>query len=54
MVCEVMNDFFSRKMLVRRGSKQQCWHSRRDLLFTTRVNDGGGGSQLKSVHLGMF
>lgn len=24
-------------MLVRRGSRQQCWHSRRDLLFTTRV-----------------
>lgn len=56
MACEIMNDFFSIKMLVRSGSRQQCWHSRRmDLLFTTRANDGiGGGSKLRSIHLGMF
>lgn len=55
MACEVMNEFFSRKMLVRSGSRQQCWHSRRrDLLFTTRANDGGGGSKLRSIHLEMF
>lgn len=54
MACEVMNDFFSKKkkMLVRSRSRQQCWHSRKDLLFTT--NDRGGGRKLRSIHVGMF